>query len=91
MKLKGTKFQVKVWSFLKKIPRGTVITYSQVAKAVGKPSAIRAVASAIGKNPYPIKIPCHRVIRTDGSIGGYSAKGGVRMKKNLLKNEGITF
>ena len=91
MKLKGTKFQVKVWSFLKKIPRGTVITYSQVAKAIGKPSAIRAVANAIGKNPYPIKIPCHRVIRTDGSIGGYSAQGGVRMKKSLLKNEGITF
>ena len=75
MKLKGTKFQVKVWRFLKKIPRGTVITYSQVAKAIGKPSAIRAVANAIGKNPYPIKIPCHRVIRTDGSIGGYSAQG----------------
>ncbi len=91
MKLKGTKFQVKVWSFLKKIPRGTVKTYSQVAKAIGKPSAIRAVANAIGKNPYPIKIPCHRVIRTDGSIGGYSAQGGVRMKKSLLKNEGITF
>ena len=85
MKLKGTKFQVKVWTFLRKIPRGSVITYSQVAKAVGKPLAVRAVANAIGKNPYPIKIPCHRVIRADGSLGGYSANGGVKMKKKLLK------
>tara|TARA_B100001758_G_C18017571_1_gene406335 strand:- start:127 stop:402 length:276 start_codon:yes stop_codon:yes gene_type:complete len=90
MKLKGTKFQVKVWTFLRKIPRGSVITYSQVAKAVGKPLAVRAVANAIGKNPYPIKIPCHRVIRADGSLGGYSANGGVKMKKKLLKKEGFT-
>ena len=90
MKLKGTKFQVKVWTFLRKIPRGSVVTYSQVAKAVGKPLAVRAVANAIGKNPYPIKIPCHRVIRADGSLGGYSANGGVKMKKKLLKKEGFT-
>ncbi len=90
MKLKGTKFQVKVWTFLRKIPRGSVITYSQVAKAVGKPLAVRAVANAIGKNPYPIKIPCHRVSRADGSLGGYSANGGVKMKKKLLKKEGFT-
>ena len=89
MKLKGTKFQVKVWTFLRKIPSGSVITYSQVAKAVGKPLAVRAVANAIGKNPYPIKIPCHRVIRADGSLGGYSANGGVKMKKKLLKKEGF--
>ena len=71
MKLKGTKFQLKVWNFLKKIPKGSVKTYSQVASAIGKPRAIRAVANAIGKNPYPIKIPCHRVIKSNGSIGGY--------------------
>ena len=89
MKLKGTKFQIKVWTFLKKIPSGNVITYSQVAKAVGKPSAVRAVANAIGKNPYPIKIPCHRVIRTNGSLGGYSGEGGAQTKKKLLKKEGF--
>jgi|TARA_E500000331_G_C16872321_1_gene546745 methylated-DNA-[protein]-cysteine S-methyltransferase len=89
MKLKGTKFQLKVWNFLKKIPKGTVKTYSEVAKAIRKPLAIRAVANAIAKNPYPIKIPCHRVIRSDGSLGGYSGEGGVKKKKNLLKKEGI--
>ena len=89
MKLKGTKFQLKIWDFLKKIPKGTVKTYSEVAKAIGKPLAVRAVANAIGKNPYPIRIPCHRVIRSDGSLGGYSGKGGVKKKKNLLKKEGI--
>tara|TARA_B110000444_G_C18666672_1_gene513276 strand:- start:301 stop:591 length:291 start_codon:yes stop_codon:yes gene_type:complete len=87
--LKGTSFQLKVWSYLRKIPRGTVKTYSQVAKGIGKPLAVRAVANAIGKNPYAPKIPCHRVIRSDGSLGGYSAKGGIKTKKLLLKKEGI--
>ena len=89
MKLKGTKFQLKIWDFLKKIPRGTVKTYSEVANAIGKPLAVRAVANAIAKNPYPIQIPCHRVIRKDGSLGGYSGVGGLKTKKNLLKKEGI--
>ena len=87
--MKGTKFQLKVWSYLKKIPKGSVITYSQVAKSIGKPLAVRAVANAIGKNPYAPKIPCHRVIRSDGSLGGYSGKGGIKTKKLLLKKEGI--
>ena len=89
MKLIGTEFQLKVWAYLRKIPRGSVRTYSQVAKAIGKPTAIRAVAKAIGKNPYAPKIPCHRVIRSDGSLGGYSGKGGVKTKRFLLKKEGI--
>ena len=89
MKLTGTKFQLKVWSYLRKIPRGSVKTYSQVANGIGKPLAVRAVANAIGKNPYPQKIPCHRVIRSDGSLGGYSGKGGIKTKKILLKKEGI--
>jgi methylated-DNA-[protein]-cysteine S-methyltransferase len=59
----------------------------EVAKAVGKPKAVRAVANAIGKNPYPIKIPCHRVIRSDGGLGGYSGPGGVKTKKRLLASE----
>ena len=80
MKLVGTKFQLKVWAFLRKIPCGSVKTYSQVAKAIREPHAVRAVANAIGKNPYAPKIPCHRVIRSDGSLGGYSGKGGVKKR-----------
>ena len=89
MKLIGTKFQLKVWAYLRKIPRGNVKTYSQVAKAIGNPLAVRAVANAIGKNPYAPKIPCHRVIRSDRSLGGYSGRGGIKTKRFLLKKEGI--
>ena len=89
MKLKGTKFQLKVWRYLKTIPKGKVKTYLDVAKSIGKPKAFRAVANAVGKNPYPLKIPCHRVIRSDGSLGGYSGKGGISKKKQLLKFEKV--
>ena len=89
MNLKGTKFQIKVWNYLKKIPKGEVRTYLQVAKAIGKAKAHRAVANAVGKNPYPPKIPCHRVIRTDGSLGGYSGKGGIKTKLRLLRSEKV--
>ena len=81
---KGTSFQLKVWIYLSKIPKGRVKSYLQVAKAIGKPLAARAVANAVAKNPYPPRIPCHRVIRSDGSLGGYSAKGGIKAKKKLL-------
>ena len=87
--MKGTPFQLKVWNYLKKIPHGSVKTYSQVAKGIGKPLAVRAVANAIGQNPHAPKIPCHRVIRSDGSLGGDSGKGGVKTKRFLLKKEGI--
>ena len=89
MKLVGTSFQIITWNYLRQIPKGTIKTYSEVAKAIGKPSAIRAVANAIAKNPCPPKIPCHRVIRSDGSLGGYSGRGGIKTKKMLLKKEGI--
>ncbi len=91
MILKGTKFQVKVWKFLKKIPKGKVKTYKQVAIGIKRPKSARAVANACGKNPYAPQIPCHRVIRSDGSLGGYSGKGGVKTKKKLLKLEGLYF
>ena len=91
IKLKGTHFQIKVWKYLKKIPRGKVITYLEVAKAVRKPKSVRAVANAIARNPYPLVIPCHRVIRTDGRLGGYSGKGGIKTKLKLLKKEGFSF
>jgi len=89
MNLKGTKFQLKVWNYLKKIPKGKVKTYKQVAIAINNPKAARAVANACAKNPYAPKIPCHRVIRTDRSLGGYSGKGGIKTKKLLLKREGF--
>tara|TARA_B110000259_G_scaffold72619_1_gene85502 strand:- start:630 stop:905 length:276 start_codon:yes stop_codon:yes gene_type:complete len=89
VKLVGTTFQLTVWNYLRQIPKGTVKTYSQIANDIGKPLAARAVANAIGKNPHPPKIPCHRVIRSDGSLGGYSGKGGIKTKKMLLKKEGI--
>jgi methylated-DNA-[protein]-cysteine S-methyltransferase len=88
-KLSGTNFQLKVWKYLKSIPKGRVKTYLDVAKAIGKPKAFRAVANAVGKNPYPPKIPCHRVIRSDGSLGGYSGKGGIKEKRRLLTLEKV--
>ena len=89
MKLKGTEFQIKVWKELSKIPKGEVRTYKQIAKSIGKPKSSRAVANACAKNPYAIVIPCHRVIRSDGTVGGYSGEGGVKLKKELLKKEGV--
>ena len=87
---KGTKFQIMVWNELKKIPEGEVRTYKEIALAIGKPKSARAVANACGKNPRPIEIPCHRVIRSDGCLGGYSGKGGTSSKRKLLKKEGIS-
>jgi methylated-DNA-[protein]-cysteine S-methyltransferase len=89
MNLRGTKFQLKVWNYLKKIPKGKVKSYLEVAKGIGKPKAFRAVANAVGKNPYPPLIPCHRVIRSDGSLGGYSGKGGIKEKRRLLSKEKV--
>jgi len=86
----GTLFQNRVWNELKKIPKGEIRTYKEIAIAIGKPNSARAVANACGKNPRPIEIPCHRVIRSDGNLGGYSGKGGLSMKRKLLKKEGIS-
>ena len=86
---KGTKFQLKVWKYLLNIPRGKVKTYKEVAIGIKSPKSARAVANACGKNPYAPKVPCHRVIRSDGKLGGYSGKGGIKMKKTLLKKEGF--
>ena len=87
----GTNFQKLVWKEIAKIPNGKVITYQDLAFKINRPKSIRAVASACGKNPFLPKVPCHRVIRTDGSIGGYSGPGGIKTKKKLLKLEGISF
>ena len=90
MKLIGTPFQIKVWKEIAKIPKGKTKTYKEIAIKIGHPNSARAVANACGRNPYPLIIPCHRVIRSDGSLGGYSGKGGLKTKKLLLKKEGIT-
>ena len=87
--MNGTKFQLKVWNFLKTIPKGTVKTYKEVAIAIKKPKSARAVANACGKNPYAPKIPCHRVIRSDGGLGGYSGRGGIKTKLRLLRSEKV--
>ena len=83
----GTVFQKKVWLELSKIPKGETRSYKEIAIAIGHPLAVRAVANACGKNPYPIIISCHRAIRSDGSIGGYSASGGTATKRRLLDEE----
>ena len=85
--LHGTEFQVKVWNELSKIPYGETRTYKDLAIAIGRPNSSRAVANACGKNPYPPTIPCHRVVRSDGKLGGYSGKGGIEQKRTLLLKE----
>ena len=90
MIFKGTKFQIKVWKYLIKIPKGSVKTYKQVAIGINRPNSARAVANACGKNQNSPKVPCHRVIRSDGSLGGFSSPGGTKTKKKLLKKEGFS-
>jgi methylated-DNA-[protein]-cysteine S-methyltransferase len=84
---RGTAFQQRVWHALRAIPYGAVRNYGDVARAIGQPLAVRAVGQANGRNPLPIVIPCHRVIASDGSIGGYS--GGLGLKHALLALEGV--
>lgn len=82
----GTDFQLRVWKELAKIPYGKVLSYKEIAGKVGGDSFVRAVGRANGQNPVPIIIPCHRVIETNGKIGGYS--GGTGIKEKLLELEG---
>jgi methylated-DNA-[protein]-cysteine S-methyltransferase len=88
-KAPGTPFQKKVWAALCDIKKGGVVTYAELARRIGKPKAVRAVANAVGANPFAPEVPCHRVVRTDGGLGGYSGKGGVKTKLALLKKEGF--
>jgi len=83
--VKATAFQRRVWQELQKIPRGATRTYTQVAKALGKPQSVRAVARACATNPVSIVVPCHRVIRTDGNLAGY--RWGLQRKEKLLERE----
>lgn len=81
----GTEFQVSIWNALQRIPAGKTTTYSQIAEAIGRPKAVRAVGTAIGANPIAYLIPCHRVIRTDGTLGGY--RWGLECKIKMLEYE----
>ena len=85
--LQSSDFEKKVWKAAAKIPYGTTISYAGLAKKIGKPGSARAVGNALGKNPCPIVIPCHRVIKTDGTLGGFS--GGRGWKKKLLNLEAL--
>ena len=83
--LSGTDFQLRVWNALAEIPFGETRSYRDIAEAAGSPKACRAVGNAVGKNPFLIVLPCHRVIASDGTIGGFSAD--IRIKKYLLEFE----
>ncbi|MDR3256851.1 MAG: MGMT family protein [Endomicrobium sp.] len=84
---KYPNFYVKVWKTCFEIPDGKTLTYLQIAKKVGSPKAARAVGMALSKNPFAPIIPCHRVIRVDGKMGGYSAVGGIKKKLQMLEYE----
>jgi O-6-methylguanine DNA methyltransferase len=87
--LVGTAFQQKVWKALLSIPAGKTKNYADVARKIGNPKAVRAVGKALGANPVPFFVPCHRVIASDGTLGGFS--GGLPVKKRLLEKEGVCF
>ncbi len=87
VKLSGTAFEIAVWNALKTIPWGHTASYGRVASMIGRPKAARAVGNACGRNPIPVIIPCHRVLKANGQIGGYT--GGVEIKSALLAIEGV--
>ena len=82
-----SEFRDRVLKLVTMVPKGKVTTYKELARAMGRPRAYRAVANALARNPFPIKIPCHRVVRSNGEIGGYRL--GPRRKVRLLVDEGI--
>ena len=86
--VEGTEFEREVWEALKGVPYGETRTYKWIAEKIGKPHAFRAVGNALGKNPIPVIFPCHRIIESDGSIGGYSS--GIDIKRRLLEIEYYT-
>lgn len=85
--LHGTDFQRTVWTALRAIPRGRTTSYAAIARSIGRPSAVRAVGAAVGRNPALVIVPCHRVVGSDGSLTGYA--GGLPRKRSLLQIEGV--
>lgn len=86
-----TPFQRSVLEETSKVPRGQIATYAEIAKRIGKPKAVRAVGQALRRNPIPIAVPCHRVIASDGTLGGYAGRMGDERKVTLLQLEGVVF
>ena len=82
LQMTGTKFQLAVWKELLKVPAGKTVSYAELARRIKKPKAFRAVGNAMGANPIPIVVPCHRVIATGGGLGGFG--GGLTLKRKLL-------
>jgi O-6-methylguanine DNA methyltransferase len=82
-----TPFQRAVWKACMSIPEGETRSYKWIAERIGRPGAVRAVGSALGSNPFAPIVPCHRVIRSDGGLGGFSAPGGIKAKRSLLHKE----
>ena len=91
LKVLGTPFQLAVWKAIAKVPFGKTISYGEIAKAIGKPQAARAVGAAVGANPTPLLVGCHRVLGSSGSLTGYSGGQGIKTKKLLLDHEGINY
>ena len=91
LKVSGTPFQLAVWKAIAKVPFGKTVTYGEIAVAIGKPQASRAVGAAVGANPTPLLVGCHRVLGSSGSITGYSGGQGIKTKKLLLDHEGISY
>lgn len=85
----GTDFQKQVWTELQQVPYGTTTTYSSLAEKIGRPTAVRAVANAVGRNPLLVIVPCHRVLGKDGSLTGF--RGGLPLKRRLLAIEGHAY
>lgn len=91
LKVSGTPFQLAVWRAIAKVPFGKSISYGEIAHQIGKPLAARAVGAAVGANPTPLLVGCHRVLGSTGSITGYTGGKGVSTKKQLLAHEGIEY
>jgi AraC family transcriptional regulator, regulatory protein of adaptative response / methylated-DNA-[protein]-cysteine methyltransferase len=87
MDVRGTAFHQRVWQALREIPIGWTASYTEIASRIGAPNGARAVAQACGANTLAVAIPCHRVVRTDGSLAGY--RWGIERKRSLLKREGV--
>ena len=91
LKVSGTPFQLAVWKTIAKVPFGKTVSYGEIATAIGKPLVSRAVGAAVGANPTPLLVGCHRVLGSNGSITGYSGGQGIKTKKLLLDHEGISY
>lgn len=83
-----SSFEVDVWNACRRVGYGKTASYGQIAERAGRPGAARAVGTAMSHNPFPLVVPCHRIVKSDGSLGGYSGPGGVSFKQRLLEMEG---